>query len=71
MSTSAGVIYTTDNAGRNWKAQVRETIDATLNRVSSSGVQGASYFAGSVNSILTLTLNLTLTLTPNQGRARG
>ena len=39
MSTSAGAIYTTDNAGRNWKAQVRETIDATLNRVSSSGVQ--------------------------------
>ena len=26
-------------AGRNWEAQVRETIDATLNRVSSSGVQ--------------------------------
>merc|ERR1719426_573034 len=51
MSTSAGAIYTTDNAGRNWKAQVRETIDATLNRVSSSGVQGASYFSGSVNSI--------------------
>jgi len=52
MSTSAGAIYTTTNAGRNWKAEVRETIDATLNRVSSSGVQGASYFAGSVNSIL-------------------
>jgi len=51
MATSAGAIYTTDNAGRNWKAQVRETIDATLNRVSSSGVQGASYFAGSVNAI--------------------
>merc|ERR1711967_52987 len=52
MSTSAGAIYTTDNAGRNWKAQVRETIDATLNRVSSSGVQGASYFSGSINTIL-------------------
>jgi len=51
MSTSAGAIYTTENAGRNWKAEVRETIDATLNRVSSSGVQGASYFSGSVNSI--------------------
>jgi len=51
MSTSAGAIYVTDNAGRNWKAQVRETIDATLNRVSSSGVQGASYFSGSINSI--------------------
>jgi len=35
----------------NWKAQVRETIDATLNRVSSSGVQGASYFSGSINLI--------------------
>merc|ERR1719217_1845293 len=51
MATSAGAIYTTENAGRNWKAEVRETIDATLNRVSSSGVQGASFFAGSVNSI--------------------
>merc|ERR1719454_1542093 len=51
MSTSAGAIYTTENAGRNWKAEVRETIDATLNRVSSSGVQGASYFSGSINSI--------------------
>merc|ERR1719380_490092 len=39
MATSAGAIYTTDNSGRNWKAEVRETIDATLNRVSSSGVQ--------------------------------
>merc|ERR1712032_1239465 len=48
---SAGAIYTTVNSDRNWKAEVRETIDATLNRVSSSGVQGASYFAGSVNSI--------------------
>ena len=51
MSTSGGAIYITENAGRNWKAQVRETIDATLNRVSSSGVQGASYFSGSINSI--------------------
>merc|ERR1740138_1300759 len=51
MSTTAGAIYTTENAGRNWKAQVQETIDATLNRVSSSGVQGASYFSGSINSI--------------------
>jgi len=51
MTTSAGAIYTTENAGRNWKAEVRETIDATLNRVSSSGVQGASYFSGSINSI--------------------
>jgi len=48
MTTSTGAIYTTDNAGRNWKAQVKETIDATLNRVSSSGVSGASYFTGSI-----------------------
>ena len=48
MITSTGAIYTTDNAGRNWKAQVKETIDATLNRISSSGVSGASYFTGSI-----------------------
>merc|ERR1712127_798745 len=46
--TSSGAVYTTENAGRNWKAQVKETIDATLNRVSSSGVSGASYFTGSI-----------------------
>jgi len=27
-----GAIYTTSNGGLNWKAQVKETIDATLNR---------------------------------------
>mmetsp|Transcript_5546 Transcript_5546/g.7293 ORF Transcript_5546/g.7293 Transcript_5546/m.7293 type:complete len:405 (-) Transcript_5546:235-1449(-) len=48
MITSTGAIYTTENAGRNWKAQVKETIDATLNRISSSGVSGASYFTGSI-----------------------
>jgi len=48
MITTSGAIYSTDNAGRNWKAQVKETIDATLNRVSSSGVSGASYFTGSI-----------------------
>lgn len=48
MITSSGAVYTTSNAGRNWKAQVKETIDATLNRVSSSGVSGASYFTGSI-----------------------
>lgn len=50
MTTSSGAIYTTENAGRNWKAQVKETIDATLNRISSSGVSGASYFSGSIIS---------------------
>jgi photosystem II stability/assembly factor-like uncharacterized protein len=51
MATSSGAVYSTENAGLNWKAEVKETIDATLNRVSSSGVQGASYFAGSIASI--------------------
>lgn len=50
MTTSSGAIYTTENAGRNWKAQIKETIDATLNRISSSGVSGASYFSGSLIS---------------------
>jgi len=50
MTTSVGAVYVTDNAGRNWKAQVKETIDATLNRVSSSGVSGASFFTGSIIS---------------------
>jgi len=48
MTTSQGAVYYTENAGRNWKAQVKETIDATLNRISSSGVSGASYFSGSI-----------------------
>lgn len=48
MTTSSGAIYVTENAGRNWKAQVKESIDATLNRVSSSGVTGASYFNGNI-----------------------
>jgi len=51
MTTSTGAIYYTENAGRNWKALVKETIDATLNRISSSGVTGASYFTGSVASL--------------------
>mmetsp|Transcript_15383 Transcript_15383/g.41329 ORF Transcript_15383/g.41329 Transcript_15383/m.41329 type:complete len:405 (+) Transcript_15383:65-1279(+) len=52
MCTSQGAVYYTENAGRDWKAQVQETIEATLNRVSSSGVQGASYFAGSITNVL-------------------
>lgn len=52
MTTNAGAVYVTENAGRNWKAQVRETIDATLNRTISSGVTGASYFTGSIISVL-------------------
>lgn len=52
MTTSAGAVYVTENGGKNWKAQVRETIDATLNRTISSGVSGASYFTGSIISVL-------------------
>jgi photosystem II stability/assembly factor-like uncharacterized protein len=48
MTTSSGAVYYSENAGLNWKAQVKESIDATLNRISSSGVQGASYFTGSI-----------------------
>jgi len=51
MTTSTGAIYYTENAGRNWKAMVKETIDATLNRITSSGVTGASYFTGSVSTL--------------------
>eukprot|EP01031_Cornospumella_fuschlensis_P026538 gene26538-32074_t len=48
MITTQGAIYYTSNGGLNWKAQVKETIDATLNRVSSSGTSGASYFTGKI-----------------------
>ena len=48
MITSQGAIYTTENGGLNWKAQVKETLDATLNRVSSSGTSGASFFSGKI-----------------------
>jgi len=51
MTTTTGAIYSTTNAGRNWKAEVKESIDATLNRVSSSGVSGASYYSGNVGNI--------------------
>ena len=52
MTTSAGAIYTTNNGGRNWKAQVKETIDSTLNRTISSGVSGASYFTGNIIGVI-------------------
>mmetsp|Transcript_67179 Transcript_67179/g.155936 ORF Transcript_67179/g.155936 Transcript_67179/m.155936 type:complete len:219 (-) Transcript_67179:82-738(-) len=51
MATSSGAVYFTSNDGKNWKSFVNETVDATLNRVSASGVQGASYFTGTVKSI--------------------
>mmetsp|Transcript_18823 Transcript_18823/g.47478 ORF Transcript_18823/g.47478 Transcript_18823/m.47478 type:complete len:410 (-) Transcript_18823:205-1434(-) len=52
MATSAGAIYVTTNGGRNWKAQVKETIDSTLNRTISSGVSGASYFTGNIIGVI-------------------
>jgi len=48
MITSQGAVYKSENGGLNWKAQVKETIDATLNRVSSSGTSGASFFTGKI-----------------------
>ena len=76
MITSQGAVYETVNGGLNWKAQVKETIDATLNRVSSSGTSGASYFAGKIaNEIrdvngnyiaIAARGNLFLTWTPGQ-----
>lgn len=48
MITTQGAVYQSSNGGLNWKAQVKETIDATLNRVSSSGTSGASYFTGKI-----------------------
>ena len=76
MLTSQGAIYKTVNGGLNWKAQVKETIDATLNRVSSSGTSGASFFNGKVANQLrdsngnyiaiTSRGNLFLTWTPGQ-----
>ncbi|KAK4535541.1 hypothetical protein CDCA_CDCA05G1566 [Cyanidium caldarium] len=51
LVTTAGAVYLTENGGRNWRAQVRETIDATLNRTISSGVTGSSYYTGSIVSV--------------------
>ena len=48
MITSQGAVYTSSNGGLNWKSLVKETIDATLNRVSSSGTSGASFFTGKI-----------------------
>ena len=50
MITSQGAVYNSANGGLNWKAQVKETIDDTLNRVSSSGTSGASFFTGKITN---------------------
>lgn len=51
MTTDQGAIYVTDNGAYNWTAAVQETVDATLNRVISSGISGASYYEGSFSNI--------------------
>ncbi|KAL6781579.1 HCF136 [Auxenochlorella protothecoides x Auxenochlorella symbiontica] len=51
LTTDQGAIYVTDNGGQNWTAAVKETVDATLNRVISSGISGASYYEGSFSNI--------------------
>jgi len=51
MTTDEGAIYVTSNAALNWTAAVQETVDATLNRVISSGISGASYYEGSFSTI--------------------
>ena len=51
MVTDEGAIYLTTDAARNWKAAVEATISATLNRTVSSGVQGASYYTGTLSTI--------------------
>jgi len=51
MTTDQGAIYVTSNGALNWTAAVQETVDATLNRVISSGISGASYYEGSFSSI--------------------
>ena len=51
MTTDEGAIYVTSNGAYNWTAAVQETVDATLNRVISSGISGASYYEGSFSNI--------------------
>ncbi|GAB4823026.1 hypothetical protein N2152v2_010072 [Parachlorella kessleri] len=51
MTTDQGAIYVTSNGALNWRAAVQETVDATLNRVISSGISGASYYEGSFSNI--------------------
>lgn len=51
MVTDEGAIYVTGNKGYNWKAAVEETVSATLNRTVSSGISGASYYTGTLNTV--------------------
>jgi len=51
MVTDEGAIYFTNDAARNWKAAVEETVSATLNRTVSSGITGASYYTGTFSTV--------------------
>jgi len=51
MITDQGAIYVTTDTAKNWKAAVKETVDATLNRTVSSGISGASYFEGFFSNV--------------------
>ena len=51
MVTDQGAIYATNDGGKTWKARVKETVDATLNREVSSGISGASFYTGTFASI--------------------
>jgi photosystem II stability/assembly factor-like uncharacterized protein len=49
--TDQGAIYATSNSGISWQAAVQETVDATLNRTVSSGINGASFFEGYFSNV--------------------
>merc|ERR1719343_20572 len=51
LVTDQGAIYLTSNSAKSWKAAVNETVDATLNRTVSSGINGASYFEGYFSNV--------------------
>jgi len=51
MVTDQGAIYLTTDGAKNWRAQVQETVDATLNRELSSGISGASFYTGTFATI--------------------
>ena len=51
MVTDQGAIYLSSDAGDTWRAQVQETVDATLNRELSSGISGASFYTGTFASV--------------------
>jgi photosystem II stability/assembly factor-like uncharacterized protein len=51
MITDQGAIYGTTDTAQSWRAEVQETVDATLNRTVSSGISGASYFEGYFSNV--------------------